>query len=72
MTENGKKARNAYYRAWYAAHPTKAAEYSRRWREKNPEKAKQTAKVWNQKNAQTIRQYHENYWERKGESYEKH
>lgn len=49
MTEQAKRARNAYLQAWRRQHPEQVRSYNKKWRDKNPEK---------------VRQAKERYWER--------
>lgn len=82
LTEEARKARNAYCRKWRQKNRERVNAYCRKWRHDNPEHVKEYRrayieknrekinaynKKWQHDNPEKVRQYNERTWARKAE-----
>ena len=65
LTEEARKAKNAYYKKWRQENREHVKEYRRAYIERNREKINAYNRKWRQENPDKVRQYEETTWERK-------
>jgi len=68
MTEEAKKARSEYVKAWKAANPDKVREQNARYREKHKEQLRENYREWRKKNPERAAAIAARYWERRAKT----